>query len=291
LSVFPLERPCNADVGLDSLAFDPGAVPTLIGRNRKVELVASTDFGSSPRYETPRNLRADDRCRSSRGTPSARTAEHLYYNYNLQVEKGLGSVEVLQVGCVGNEGRKEVITENINQFGAFAPCLSGCPYPNVGTINQLDDEVFSNYNSLQAVLRVRSWQRSSSQFACTWAHALDEASEFRGVQWVNPAVFCAPSPTCLPNNPNGNLARNAFYGPGFADVDLSVFKNVPITERFKLQLRSEMFNAFNRKNLASGEGSVGSSGRVTDTIGDFFGGPGLGPGEPFNMQIAAKIIF
>jgi hypothetical protein len=45
------------------------------------------------------------------------------------------------------------------------------------------------------------------------------------------------------------------------------------------------------KNMASGEGSVGSSGRVTDTIGDFFGGPGLGPGEPFNMHIAAKIIF
>jgi hypothetical protein len=43
--------------------------------------------------------------------------------------------------------------------------------------------------------------------------------------------------------------------------------------------------------MASGEGSVGSSGRVTDTIGDFFGGPGLGPGEPFNMHIAAKIIF
>jgi hypothetical protein len=308
-----------------------------------------------------------------------------YYNYNLQVEKGLGSVAVLQVGYVGNEGRKEAITENINQFGAFGPCLSGCPYPNVGTINQLDDEVFSNYNSLQAVLRVRSWHGFSSQFAYTWAHALDEASEFRGVvpldsfnlkqeygngdydtrqnftgywsydipgsshgpkifthgwqvsglltlhggqpfnfpgtgysgnqrpglnlvadpfagashtfnpatgvQWVNPAAFCAPSPTCLPNNPNGNLARNAFYGPGFADVDLSVFKNIPITERFKLQLRSEMFNAFNRKNLASGEGSVGSSGRVTDTIGDFFGGPGLGPGEPFNMQIAAKIIF
>jgi hypothetical protein len=64
LSVFPplciLERPWNADIGLDSSTFDPGAVPTLIGRNRKDELVAGTDFGSSPRDQTPRSLCADD---------------------------------------------------------------------------------------------------------------------------------------------------------------------------------------------------------------------------------------
>jgi hypothetical protein len=52
-----------------------------------------------------------------------------------------------------------------------------------------------------------------------------------------------------------------------------------------------MFNVFNRINLATGGGSVGSSGFVTDTIGDFFGGPGIGPGEPFNMQLAGKVIF
>jgi hypothetical protein len=47
---------------------------------------------------------------------------------------------------------------------------------------------------------------------------------------------------------------------------------------------------FNRINLTSGAGSVGSSGIVNDTIGDFNGAPGIGPGEPFNMQLAAKII-
>ena len=112
-----------------------------------------------------------------------------------------------------------------------------------------------------------------------------------GEQWVNPAAFCTPSPSCLPNNPNGTLSRNKFYGPGFAQLDLAVLKNIPIAERFKLQLRAEMFNVFNRINLATGGGSVGASGFVTDTIGDFFGGPGIGPGEPFNMQLAAKILF
>jgi hypothetical protein len=114
-----------------------------------------------------------------------------------------------------------------------------------------------------------------------------------GIPWVNPAAFCKPGAAGCPgpSDPAGDIHRNSFYGPGFADVDLSVIKNVPIKERLKLQLRAEMFNIFNRKNFATGSGSVGSNGIVNDTIGDFNGAPGIGPGEPFNLQIAAKIIF
>jgi hypothetical protein len=109
-----------------------------------------------------------------------------------------------------------------------------------------------------------------------------------GEQWVNPNAFnCATPSTFL-----GNLSRNRFYAPGYGAVDLSVFKNIPVTERVKVQLRAEMFNLLNRVNLASGGGSVSqSTGFVTDTIGDFNGAPGIGPGEAFNMQLAAKIIF
>jgi len=88
-------------------------------------------------------------------------------------------------------------------------------------------------------------------------------------------------------------------------VDLSVIKNIPIKERVSLQLRADMFNMFNRTNFASGVGSVGTGctmdftthhcaagfGTVTDTIGDFNGAPGLGPGEQFNMQLAVKLRF
>jgi hypothetical protein len=126
-----------------------------------------------------------------------------------------------------------------------------------------------------------------------------------GMPWVNPNAFCTPggfesdgiTPCPGPTTTTadgfliGNISRNAFYGPGFADLDLSVIKNIPVTERLKVQLRAEMFNLFNRINLATGAGSVGSTGYVGDTIGDFNGAPGLGPGEPFNLQIAAKIIF
>jgi len=95
-----------------------------------------------------------------------------------------------------------------------------------------------------------------------------------------------------------------------------VIKTIPITERVRVQLRAEIFNLLNRINLASGPGSVsigtgstchqdpatsrcaapssalyGGFGKVTDTIGDFNGAPGIGPGEAFNMQLAIKIIF
>jgi hypothetical protein len=133
-----------------------------------------------------------------------------------------------------------------------------------------------------------------------------------GLPWVNPAAFCIPGATLFsgaicPGTTSivGDLRRNAFFGPGFADIDLSVIKNTQITERFKLQLRAEMYNLYNRKNFASGAGSVGAStcalsaacptgfsgGVVGDTIGDINGAPGIGPGEPFALQLAAKIIF
>jgi len=106
-----------------------------------------------------------------------------------------------------------------------------------------------------------------------------------GVQWVNPDAF-GPA-----TGQFGNLARNKYYGPGFGDVDLSVFKNIPIRERFKIQLRAEMYNLLNRVNFASGPGAVNGDGTVRDTIGDFNGAPGIGPGEAFNINLAVKIIF
>jgi Carboxypeptidase regulatory-like domain/TonB dependent receptor len=294
-------------------------------------------------------------------------------NFNLNIQKSLGQAAVLEVGYVGGVARRLTVMQNINQNGAF-----NAEYPNFGSIIQLNSIGNSNYNSLQTTLRVRAYHGFTSQFSFTWAHALDDMTEYRGEipqdsfnlaqeygssdydtrlnftaflaydipgahrwklitsgwqangfisihsgqpfnfpgwdlsgaqrpgvdvignpyagvshnfvpgvgeEWVNPAAFVP-----LTSGP-GNLGRNALYGPGFADVDLSVFKNFAIKERVHLQLRAEMFNVFNRINLASGPGSVGSNGYVSDTIGDFNGAPGLGPGEPFNLQIAAKVIF
>ena len=55
-----------------------------------------------------------------------------------------------------------------------------------------------------------------------------------------------------------------------------------------------MFNLFNRANYAPPGGggvSVGGNFTLNDTIGDYNGAPGIGAGEPFNTQFAAKFIF
>jgi len=75
-------------------------------------------------------------------------------------------------------------------------------------------------------------------------------------------------------------------------VDFSVLKNTKITERISTQLRIEMFNLFNRTNLAPPSNFNGSDlGLTADTVGDWNGAPGLGPGEAFNLQLGLKIIF
>src|SRR5207244_10601875 len=40
---------------------------------------------------------------------------------------------------------------------------------------------------------------------------------------------------------NGNLGRNTFRGPNFQEIDLSLFKNIKVSERVNFQFRTEGF--------------------------------------------------
>jgi hypothetical protein len=54
-----------------------------------------------------------------------------------------------------------------------------------------------------------------------------------------------------------------FRGPGQWNVDFSLFKDIPMTERFKLQFRSEFFNLFNHANFSDPTTSLDSAGYGT----------------------------
>ncbi len=318
-------------------------------------------------------------------------------NFSLNVEKTLGSNVLLQVGYVGSLARHLAMVRDINQaalgsnfvnrpVNGFSYLQQSRPYfsqfPNFGAIDQLESGANSNYNSLQTLVRIRSWHGLTSQYSYTWSHALEELAssstlpqdsanirgdygnasndvrhQFKGylvydvpapkwgpawlvrgwqtnsllylrtgrpvtiraasatsgtlegteranivgdpfagvdhtivpgqpVRWFNPAAFVNP-----PSGQFGSMQKNSVYGPGFATVDLSVFKNIPIREQLRAQLRLEMFNILNHVNLGSPSTRVGSS---LGTIGSTVGGssqPGIGPGEPFNMQVALKLLF
>lgn len=107
-------------------------------------------------------------------------------------------------------------------------------------------------------------------------------------RYFNSSAFALPALGTF-----GNIGRNALRGPGFGSVDFSVFKNTPITERISTQFRVEIFNLFNRNNWANPGttlNSAASFGLITNTLN---GGsaPGLGFGEPRNIQLALKLIW
>lgn len=106
--------------------------------------------------------------------------------------------------------------------------------------------------------------------------------------WFNPAAFARPAAGTF-----GNIGRDAFYGPGLASVDFSVFKSTRITERVSAQFRVEIFNIFNRINYANpgtNFNAPASFGLLT-TSRNASSAPGLGFGEPRNTQLALKLVW
>jgi hypothetical protein len=88
----------------------------------------------------------------------------------------------------------------------------------------------------------------------------------------------------------GNLPRNAVYGPGFRNVDLSITKNTPMAGRHRVQLRIEVFNLFDTANY-------GQPNRIAVPGGTIFGvitntrSPTGDSGSARQVQFAAKYLF
>ncbi len=96
-------------------------------------------------------------------------------------------------------------------------------------------------------------------------------------QWVNPACFLQPT-----SHTYGVMDTLQLFGPRQRSVDFSFSKDFNITERFRLQFRTEIFNLFNTPNFTSPGGATGSIGSAppSTTIAAFTnstasGSPGL----------------
>jgi hypothetical protein len=66
------------------------------------------------------------------------------------------------------------------------------------------------------------------------------------LQWLNPAAFTLDG---YPIGTNGSAGRNICDGPGLFQADASLYKNIKLSSRVKLQLRFEVYNLFNRVNF------------------------------------------
>jgi len=61
----------------------------------------------------------------------------------------------------------------------------------------------------------------------------------------------------------GNFARNAFYGPGYFDVDTSLYKKIAVTERIYFTLGASAYNLFNHPNFGNPGSNVSAAGLGT----------------------------
>jgi hypothetical protein len=131
----------------------------------------------------------------------------------------------------------------------------------------------------------------------------------------NPAAFSQPcvlggtvgAVVPVPNTPTGCIPLNGLAalgggpaqveGPDFHRLDFSVFKDFQLSERFRLQFRSEFFNIFNHPNFNApgfgGNGVVAVSGATNYTSANFgeIGSTRDAPYDPRQIQFALKLLF
>jgi len=102
----------------------------------------------------------------------------------------------------------------------------------------------------------------------------------------------------LPGIPYSTQRRGQYRGPRYFDMDLNLFKNFKVAERFNFAIGAQAFNAFNHPNFAlpnanflTGDPTFGTissmQGTPTSPYGNFLGFDS----SPRVMQLSAKIVF
>jgi outer membrane receptor protein involved in Fe transport len=99
-----------------------------------------------------------------------------------------------------------------------------------------------------------------------------------GVQWfTNTGQFTNPA---VGTFGNCSPQLDGLRSPHYTDVDMSVHKDFPIRERFRLQFRTDFINAFNHVQYNAPNMSLGSTmGQIT------------GAQPPRNIQLALKLYY
>lgn len=75
-----------------------------------------------------------------------------------------------------------------------------------------------------------------------------------GEPWFNPLAYANPA-----QNTFGNSGRNSLRGPGFFELDASLFRDFSPSEKFKLQLRAESFAITNSPIFANPNANVSTT--------------------------------
>ncbi len=127
---------------------------------------------------------------------------------------------------------------------------------------------------------VSGTDRSLSGIGNDYADQIGNPARPAGVdeikEYFNTAAFRAAAPGTF-----GNVGRNSLFGPGYADVDSSIFKDLFQERRIHAQFRAEAFNTLNHVNFDNPNSNVssGTFGQIT------------GAGSPRVIQFGLKLMF
>ncbi len=116
-----------------------------------------------------------------------------------------------------------------------------------------------------------------------------------GGRRLNEAAFEAPE-----GYEQGNLGRNVLRGFGTFQADVALRRQFAISERWRLNLSAQAFNAFNNPNFANPSPNEGANlaspnfGVMTRMLNQSFGGGGGSPyrsGGPRSVEVALRLQF
>ena len=125
----------------------------------------------------------------------------------------------------------------VHTFGsglAFTPTVANAPLLNDPDFSQLRADVIGNPN----------------------------VSNPNASQWFNVSAFSEPQQPYR----QGTAGRNSLRGPRLVESDVSLSKNLLLSERYKFELRADAFNVFNHVNLTNPSSQIDSSGAGQTSI-------------------------
>jgi hypothetical protein len=95
-------------------------------------------------------------------------------------------------------------------------------------------------------------------------------------QWFNKEAFQQTTTGSF-----GTAGRNIIIGPGFRNLDFALSRNFKVTERLRIQFRTELFNALNHANFNYPESTFNTSsfGQIASAL------------DPRQLQFGLKIIY
>jgi hypothetical protein len=238
---FPQVNRFNIPAG--TLAFTN---PATLGDGSGAALAAACNTGFASAYASGATVggykAANPECVDSSGNPlvanfndpNSNAQNPKFIEWNFEVQHSFGNHTVFSANYVGNRGY-DIFLFNpyLNAFdtAGFGGLPTATPDSRVGTVTQLTNNGYSNYNGLSLSLQQNSWHGFSGRINYSYSHALDNISNGGSIEPYSAFSNVSITEQINPFNPR------AQYGNADYDIRHYVSGNYVYELPFKSESR------------------------------------------------------